>query len=231
MRHFISTLLLIIAATATTPCFALEKYCDIDDPAQLYAFQDQILEAIRHAHSPEELQEKMAKPLKCLAGIYKESNDLLEKYVAGACLQRLMGGPEIAGVFKRDRRYDIVYESLLNQQLEKGSALQKTEIADLASGKWADYVNFCKGSVTESMCSELLPTNANIKNQNELLGATSMLVLRSAYHQFSGPTKKKIAKQIAKLYKETAKTSPLKRRVIDQIYREINSNSLELRGS
>jgi len=172
----------------------------------------------------------MAAPLRCLVEAFRNEHDILKKYVAGSCLQRLMGGPELPG-FKKDRRYDIVFNSLLNQQLESQALLSKSEIAEFASGKWVEYVNFCKGSVTEALCKELLPTNERIQAQNELLGATSMLVLKSAYHHFSGDVKTQIAEQISKLYKETSRQSPLKRKVIDQIYREIQQPPVELRGS
>ncbi len=172
----------------------------------------------------------MARPLRCLIENFKEREDLISKYVAGACLQRLMGGPEIKG-FKHTRTYDIVFNSLLNQQLESTSLLTKSEIADFASGKWVEYVNFCQGSVTQELCSQLLPSNERIKEQNEMLGATSMLVLKNAYHHFPGDTKKQAAQQIRKLYKETPRDSILKRRVIDQIYKEIQQPQMELRGS
>ena len=161
---------------------------------------------------------------------YKESENLLIKYVAGSCLRRLMGGAEIPG-FKRTRSHDVIFESLVNQQLQAGQVLTKSEIADVASGKWVEYLNFCQGSVTEALCSDLLPSSERIKGENEMLGATSMVLLKKAYDQFSGVTKKKLRRQLLSLYKETSRNSPLKRRVIDQIYREITQPKLELRKS
>ncbi|WP_413943794.1 hypothetical protein [Bdellovibrio sp. HCB-162] len=224
LKHIVLILSLFVGSLsfAAEPCR--------EEPEDLYSYQDQILDLAKNSHSPEELKNKMARPLRCLIEAYKTNDDLLTKYVAGSCIQRLMGGPEIKG-FKRTRNYDIVFNSLINQQFESQALLTKSEIAEFASGKWVEYVNFCKGSVTEALCGELLPTNDRIKEQNELLGATSMLVLKSAYHQFSGDTKKHIAAQIVKLYKETSNDSPLKRRVIDQIYREIQEPKVELRGS
>lgn len=207
-----------------------DETCVIYEAQDLYQYQDQILALAKTAKSPETLKSEMQRPLRCLVETYKDSDDMLTKYVAGSCLQRLMGGPEIQG-FKKDKNYDIVFQSLINQQLEQSELLTKSEIADFAKGKWQEYIDFCKGSVTELLCSELLPTNDRIKLQNEMLGATSMLVLKSAYHQFSGETKKRIHQQITKLYRETSKESPLKRRVIEQIYREINKPAIELRGS
>lgn len=222
--------LLLIGFLISSSALAEDLSCAVNETEELYAFQDQILSLAKKVHSPEELKEKMARPLRCLVWNFRERQDLLGKYVAGACLQRLMGGPEIKG-FKKNRSYEIVMNSLINQQFESKNLLTKSEIADFASGKWVEYVNFCKGSVTESLCSELLPSNESIKGQSEMLGATSMLVLKNAYHHFSGDTKKQVAKQILKLYQETSNDSPLKRRVIDQIYKEINKNEIELRGS
>ncbi|WP_413570489.1 hypothetical protein ACLWBD_07915 [Bdellovibrio sp. HCB117] len=207
-----------------------EDTCVIHEAQDLYKYQDQILALAKKAKTPEALKNEMQSPLRCLVETFKDSDDMLTKYVAGSCLQRLMGGPEIQG-FKKNRAHDIVFQSLINQQLEQSDLLTKSEISDFAQGKWQEYIDFCKGSVTELLCSELLPTNDRIKVQNEMLGATSMLVLKSAYHQFSGETKRKIHQQITKLYRETSKESPLKRRVIEQIYREINKPSIELRGS
>ncbi len=209
-------------ALATTPCR--------EEPEDLYRYQDQILALVKTSKTPEILKSKMARPLRCLIEAYKTNDDMLTQYVAGSCLQRLMGGPEMTG-FKRTRAHEIIYELLINQQLQSQEILSKSEIADLASGKWLEYVNFCKGSVTETLCRELLPTNERIKEQNELLGATSMLVLKSAYHHFSGDVKKQVLAQIKKLYKETSPESPVKRRVIEQIYQEIQGAKIELRGS
>lgn len=220
--------LLLFSFIASTLASAAEP-CR-EEPDDLYRYQDQILALARKSPTPEKLKASMAAPLRCLVEAFRNEDDILKKYVAGSCLQRLMGGPELPG-FKKDRRYDIVFNSLLNQQLESQALLSKSEIAEFASGKWVEYVNFCKGSVTEALCKELLPTNERIQAQNELLGATSMLVLKSAYHHFSGDVKTQIAEQISKLYKETSRQSPLKRKVIDQIYREIQQPPVELRGS
>lgn len=225
MKYLVMAFALFMGAAAWS-----SEPCQVEEPEMLYVYQDRILEAAKTAREPEVLQQQMAEPLKCLIDTYKNSKGLLMKYVAGSCLQRLMGGAEIKG-FKRGWNYEIVFNSLINQQLASGPILSKSEIADFASGKWADYVDFCKGSVTDAMCSDLLPTVDKIKSQNELLGATSMLVLKSAYNQFSGATKRKIARQITQLYKETSKESPLKRRVIEQIYREMKQSRLELRRS
>ncbi|KHD90063.1 MAG: hypothetical protein OM95_00655 [Bdellovibrio sp. ArHS] len=225
MKTFILSLVLFFTISG----FANEA-CVTTEAQDLYLYQDRILSLAKKATSAERLKADMQQPLRCLVETYKDSDDLLTKYVAGACLQRLMGGPEVKG-FNRNKAHDVVYQSLINQQLEQSALLTKSEIADFAQGKWQEYIDFCKGSVTELLCSELLPSNDRIQLQNEMLGATSMLVLKSAYHQFSGETKKKIHQQITKLYRETSKNSPLKRRVIDQIYQEINKTPLELRGS
>ncbi|KYG61538.1 hypothetical protein AZI86_17680 [Bdellovibrio bacteriovorus] len=203
--------------------------CHVEEPVELYKFQDEILALPKKVSSADELIEKMRAPLHCLTEAYANSEDLLTKYVAGACLQRLMGAPEIKG-FKVNRGYKIVKEAIINQQLLSSNLLQKSEIADLASGKWSDYVVFCKG-IKDSLCSDFLPTNDRIKSQNELLGATSMLLLKSAFVTFHGDAKKKVAEQIRQLHRETPATSPLKRRVIDQILKDIDQPSLELRGS
>jgi hypothetical protein len=224
LKYFALVSLVVIAQIANA------KNCNVDEPEQLYQYQDQILALSKTSKNVDELQNKMAKPLKCLLETYKNSEDFLIKYVAGSCLQRLMGGPEMTG-FKKNNRYHIIYNSLINQQIASGALLSKSEIADLASGKWGEYVEFCKGSVTDSLCSELLPTTQKIKDQNELLGATSMIILKNAYNHFSGPTKMKIARQIETLYKETANESFLKRRVIDQIYSEIQQRNIQLHGS
>lgn len=199
--------------------------CTVEGPAELFQYQDQILALTKTSKTPEDLQEKMKLPLQCLIETYKNSEDLLTKYIAGSCLQRLMGGPELPG-FKKTANYKVIYNSLINQQLASGALLNKSEIANLALGKWHEYTDFCKGSVTEKMCSELLPTTERIKDQNELLGATSMLILKNAYHHFKGSTKKKIARQIERLYKETSINDPLKRRVIDQIYKDLHPENL-----
>lgn len=223
-------MLALISFFVWTQAARADQPCEIENAVELYAYQDQILDLPKTSATAEEMQMKMAKPLKCLVDTYKSSDDLLIKYVAGSCLQRLMGGPEIPG-FKKDNRYKIIYNSLINQQIASGALLSKSEIADIASGKWDQYVKFCKGSVTESLCSDLLPTVDKIKDQNELLGATSMIILKNAYHHFKGPTKQKIARQIEQLYKETPNDSLVKRRVIEQIFRDTRQAPIPLRGS
>lgn len=210
------------AALASDPCA-------ITEPAELYKFQDEILGLPKKVQSADELLKSMQTPLRCLSEAYLQADDLITKYVAGACLQRLMGASEISG-FKKNAGYKIVEEALLNQQLSQSQPWKKSEIADLASGKWSDYVTFCKG-IKDMLCGEFLPTNDRIKNQSELLGATSMLVLKSAFLTFKGPARKKVAKQIRQLHRETPKDSSLKRRIIDQILQEIDQPPLELRGS
>lgn len=229
MKLFQSLVIAVILAS-----FSLahsQTSCVVEDPAELFQYQDQVLMLAKTSKGIEELQEKMKAPLQCLLETYKISEDLLMKYVAGSCLQRLMGGPELPG-FKKTASYKIVYNSLINQQLASGALLSKSEIANLASGKWHEYTDFCKGSVTDAMCAELLPTTGRIKDQNELLGATSMIILKNAYNHFKGPTKKKIAHQIERLYKETSINDPLKRRVIDQIYKDLHRpQPIILKGS
>lgn len=214
--------LLATFAFAETPCK--------DQPEDLYFYQDQILALSKKVSTATELKQQMARPLGCLLEAYKTNDDFLTQYVAGSCLQRLMGGPEIAG-FKKMRKHEIIYESLFNQQLSSGDILTKSEVAALASGKWMEYIKFCRGTVTEELCKELLPTNEHIKQQNELLGATSMLVLKSAYLHFSGDAKNQVLAQIKRLYQETSRSSVIKRRVIEEIYKDLQNPLIELRGS
>lgn len=225
----IQNVLLGLVLLLFTAAVHADTSCHIEEPVELYKFQDEILALPQKVSSAEQLIEKMRAPLNCLTEAYINSEDLLTKYVAGACLQRLMGAPEIKG-FKMNGSYKVVSEAIINKQLLSSKLLQKSEIADLASGKWSDYVTFCKG-IKDTLCSDFLPTNERIKDQNELLGATSMLLLKSAFTKFNGDAKKKVAEQIRQLHRETPTNSPLKRRVIDQILRDIDQPALELRGS
>jgi len=190
-----------------------------ETPEGMYVYQDEILAAGQKNLQGEEFHHVVDQPLRCLLQNYKIESGIT-RYVAGACLRRLFGGPEIQG-FHRSRSYERVLKKLIAQQVRQQDLFKNSEVSLFAMAEWDEYQPFCQGIANENDCVNLLPNPQQIHRQTEILGASSMLVLRSAYKQFSGAAKKHVADTILKLYRETPQEQILKRKMIDQIYREM----------
>jgi hypothetical protein len=197
-------------------------------PEGMYAYQDQILALAGKNPDTKAFKKAVAEPLLCLLQNYKNETGFT-RYVAGTCLRRLWGGAEIQG-FHRGKNYELALQQLIGHQINRQDLLKNSELSVYAMLQWEEYQPFCKGVTAESECVELLPDSAKIREQSELLGSTSMMTLLSAYKQFSGSTKQRVADLITKLYREIPKDQPLKRKVIEQIYREMQPK-IELRQS
>lgn len=195
----------------------------------MYTYQDEILTIAKRKPALSTFKKAIEEPLHCLLQNYKNEGGYV-RYSAGACLRRLMGAPEIKG-FHRGKNYDYALKALIFRQIAKKDLLHDSELSFFAAAEWDEYQPFCQGIAAEEDCVELLPNQKQIQKQSELLGASSMMVLRSAYKQFSGDTKKRVQDLIVKLYMETPKEQYLKRKVINEIYREMTGSLLELKNS
>ena len=220
---FVLSTILIFSLKAT----ALE--CD-DSTEALLGYQKQILSAAHSTSNSEQFLQRSAEPLRCLLQIYSHS-DGVTKFLAGSCLKPLWGGPEHK-LLRKDKNYDKALKAFFEKSLNDPDLLKQSELTAFADADWGDYQNFCQGSVSENMCLELLPDAGHIRAQSEMLGASSLLVLRHAYRQFSGKNKKQVATLIARLYRDIPREDRLKRRVIEEIYLEIfPSSRLQLKLS
>lgn len=214
----------ILLSFVTTHAFVCQ-----DTPEGMYVYQDAILELAKKNVNMKDFKKGIAEPMHCLFENYKTQSGPT-RYVAGACLRRLLGGPEIQG-FTRGKEYDVVLKGLIVKNVNQKNLLKESEMSAYASSVWEEYKPFCKTTMAERDCVELLPDQKQISEQSELLGASSMMLLRSAYKQFSGATKKRVQELIVKLYRETPQEQILKRKVIDEIYFEMNQPRLILKES
>jgi len=219
-------IIFVVMALSTLQAQAL--VCQ-DTPEGMYTYQDKILAMAKKNVKIHAFTKSIEEPLLCLLQNYKNETGMT-RYVAGACLRRLLGGAEIQG-FQRGRSYDLVLKKLITQQISRKDLLKNSELSIYAMAQWEEYQPFCKGITAEGDCVELLPDSHKIREQSELLGASSMMVLRSAYKQFSGQTKRRVEELIVRLYREIPKEQYLKRKVIEQIYQEMKQPRIDLRES
>jgi len=199
--------------------FAAKAFECQDTAEGFYSYQDSILASAQRNLSAKEFKREIEQPLHCLLQSFKNEGGLA-RYVAGACLRRLFGGPEIQG-FHRGKNYELVLKKLIAEQIRQKDLFKNSELSIYAVVEWEEYQPFCQGIVAESDCFELLPDSEQVQAQSELLGASSMLILRSAYRQFSGEAKSKVEETILKLRREIPKKDFLKRKVIEEIYQEM----------
>ncbi len=177
--------------------------------------------AILSAKSPVE----MAEPLSCLLQIHEESDGPLRLFAASS-LKSLLGAPQVKGVLK-DARYSRVAQALEQLTLHANDPVYQSIIAQYAKGDWLFYEMFCSQGDT-SFCPDFLPDPNAIQEVSPLLGAAGLVRLKKAYEVLSGKPRDEVATRLKKLYKEIPTNDKLRRKFIDQIYRELFDSRLSL---
>lgn len=207
MRAF-AVFLLLTAATAR----AVE--CD-DTPEGLIESKRLILSLARKVKDPKEFERRIQAPLNCLLGAYKNSGGFT-KYLAGACLRPLMGEEEIPQLPKGAESARLT-KTLIEREL--GDDLKAPSfLARFAEAEWSEYMPFC---TIDELCYELLPDEARIAGQGDMQGASSLLVLANAYRRFQGPSRAKVGRLLQSLHKKIPRKDRVKRKMIDEIHRDL----------
>jgi hypothetical protein len=194
----------VLMVTAVSIAAAAEP-CEISANAVM-KYETRILSAI--VSQPE----KIDQPLKCLLEI-QQKGEGETKYFAHKFLRPFFGG-EMAKYqgLKKDFRYDLV-----TKRLEQNPAFA---VEQFAKGDWDFYRLFCeKGDV--SFCADFVPDEHNVKDDQPLLAAASILKLRQAYLVLKGEQRQVIAQRIRNLHKTIPAQDKIKRRFIDQVFQEL----------
>lgn len=182
--------------------------------------EQRILEAVKSDKIAKAGAEEAFKSFMCLLEIQEKSEGYL-KVLANSFLRPFMGSGQIAGV-PLDQRYATV-SRLLKRLTELNKDPVHTSLLEAhARGEWGLYKLFCEQGSVE-YCSEFLPDEKLIGKMNSMTGASSMILLKVAYLKLRGPQQNKVAERLRNLYRTIGNEDQLKRRVIEDIYRELFS--------
>jgi hypothetical protein len=210
---------LLLFALLQVSAVAWAEPCELSI-AQIMVYEHDVLSTIQSdfKKSEEQFWLKGLKPFMCLLQIH-QSDDSALKFYADAFLRPLLGGPLTPGA-EQDPRYKQLNKILLKSTLQSGDLLNQSWISRYAKGSWGLYEGFCNLSNNDD-CKYFVPDEKLIGNQSDLLAASSMLLLRSAYYSVDGKSRSDIAARIKTLYRITPKSNELQRRVIEAIYSEM----------
>lgn len=203
-----------------------QEHCEIDYPT-LARSEQKILSVTTQMqrqknHFPLlQIQE----PLQCILKIQEKAEGSL-KLLANSFLRPLLGGPQNPGV-PADARYQILARELTKLTAHAPDLMNSSIPAAHARGRWSFYALFCaKGNL--EFCVDFLPNAEQINVESPVLAASSLMVLRQAYHSLKGNPREQVAARIKELYLHIPMDGSLKRKVIEQIYTEIFSPSIPL---
>lgn len=200
---------LLIAFVATLNA---NEECELDFES-LNRYESEILKAAADGK-----YEKMAEPLACILKMQSEGGGL-SQYLANSFLAPLMGAGNPAGIIT-DRRYKTVAKALEELSVRTADATRRSFVSEFSKGDWRFYTLFCEQGNTE-YCSVFLPDEKKVKSEAPLMAAASMLRLKTAYSVLKGKQRELIAKRIKNLYREIPENDRLRRKFIEEIYREL----------
>lgn len=181
-------------------------------PEGIMKVQRQILRQAETVKKSTDLAHAVRGPLDCLLKIQLKGPGLLRP-LASAALRPLLGGQALQGT-TNDSRHEKIAKALTATSLQDRKFLKK-----YTRGQWSYYDLFCKLK-DQSNCGVFLPSDKQIQEESPLIGASSLLLLRSAYKILHGKPKQQVAQQIKDLHQKITDSDPLKKQVIDEIYQE-----------
>jgi hypothetical protein len=158
------------------------------------------------------------KSFHCLLQIHKKATGIT-KYLAADALRPLLGGHALAGRQLNDKTKAAV-QKFQKEAMRSPDVIHESFLTDYAQGTWGFYDLFCQAPNKE-FCTTFLPDEKQVLRESELIGSSSMILLREAYLKLQGQDKKFVETRIKKLYIQISKRDPLKRKVIEQIYQEL----------
>ncbi len=163
--------------------------------------------------------------LRCLLKIHETSTGIT-KYLAADALRPLMGGKALAGR-KLNAKTQAVVEKFKKSAMNSPDLIHQSLLTEYTKGTWGFYDLFCKGPNPEN-CTTFLPDEKQVLKESELIGSSSMILLRTAFLHLKGKDQQFVENRLRKLYVTVPQREPLKRKVIEQIYQELFGIKLPL---
>ena len=185
----------------------------VADASMLNHYEEQILRAAGQSQFAE-----MAEPLACILRMQQEAGGL-DRLLAASYLRPILSGESPKALLK-DHRYRKIAKALEQISLHEADSLKGSFVAEFSRGDWSFYTLFCEQGNTE-FCTDFLPNEATVRAQPPLVAAASMLRLRQAYKVLDGRQKDLIARRLQALYRQIPKSDRLRRKFINQIYRDL----------
>lgn len=218
-----------IALTLVVQFILLEAAGEKNKSANFVRCENTFASLIEHEHAiltqtqklrgnEPELIKRTAPSLACILKIQETAEGHVQ-FLANRFLNPLLGD-QLPAQIPKDKTYSTYASALANGSAREPINDPAFLPGRYARGAWSFYQGFCRPEF-QAYCADFLPPENLVRRQSPLLGASSLMLLRHAYMATTGDSRAAIGARLKQLHATIPEDDKLKRRTIEEIYKEL----------